>query len=81
MDSSTALRPSTSSPSTGDLLARPHAKAIADRDRVERDILVRAVRADAPRGLGREIEQRADRAAGLFARPQLQHLSEQDERR
>ena len=29
------------------------------------------------RGLGREVEQRADRAAGLLARAQLQHLAEQ----
>ena len=32
---------------------------------------------DAARGLRREIEQRADRARGLLARAQLQHLAEQ----
>ena len=65
----------------GDLLARPHAEPIADFDRVERDLLVGAIAMDQPRGLWRKIEQRADRAAGLLARSQLQHLPEQDERR
>ena len=36
-------------------------------------------RADAPRRLGREVEQRPDGAARALARPQLEHLPEQDE--
>ena len=59
------------------LLAGAHAQAVADRDRVERHLLVGAVGVDAARGLRREIEQRADRAGGLLARAQLQHLAEQ----
>ena len=58
------------------LLARPHAQPVADRDGVERHHLV-AVLGDAERGLRREIEQRADRARGLLAGAQLQHLAEQ----
>ena len=48
---------------------------------VELDLLFRAVAADAPRGLRREVEKRADGAAGALARAQLQHLAEQDEDR
>ena len=64
-----------------DLLARPDAQPVADLHRIECDLLVRAVRADEPRSLGLEIEQRADRAAGLLARPEFEHLSEQDKGR
>ena len=60
-----------------DLLARAHAEAVADMHGIERDLLVAAVGADAPRGLRREIEERADGAAGALAGPQLQHLAEQ----
>ena len=60
-------------------LARPHAQAVANEDRVEAHFLVAAVVADTPRGLWREVEQRLDRVGGLLARPQLQHLAEQDE--
>ena len=63
------------------LLAGPHAKPIADFDGVERDFLVRAIAMDEPRGLWRKIKQRADRAAGLLARSQLQHLPQQNESR
>ena len=59
------------------LVAGPHPQLVADRDRIERDFLVAAVRLDAPRGLGRELEQRADRARGRLARAQFQHLAEQ----
>ena len=54
----------------------------ADRraDRVERHVLVGSVVADAARGLRREAQERPDRGAGLAARAQLQHLSEQHER-
>ena len=61
------------------LLARADAQAIADLDAVELDLLLAPVRADAPRRLGREIEEGADRAARRLARAQLEHLSEQHE--
>src|ERR1700727_3655082 len=64
-----------------DLLARPDAQDVAGFDRVERDLFVRLVRADKSRSLWREIDERADRAARLFARSQLQHLPEQDKSR
>ena len=64
-----------------DLLARPDAQPIADLHLIESDLLVRAVRSDAPRGLRRKIDERPDRAACLFARPELEHLSEQDKGR
>ena len=63
-----------------DFFARPHAQQVADAHRVERHVLVAAVGAQAPRGLRREVEQGADRAAGLRARAQLQHLAEQGQR-
>ena len=62
-----------------DFFARPHAQAIADRDAVEVDVLVASVRANPARGLGREVQKRADRAARPLTRTQLEHLSEQDE--
>ena len=79
IDSSMALRPSTISPSTGDLVAGPHAQAVADRDPFERDVLVGPVGPNAASGLRRKVEKRADSAAGPFARAQLQHLAEQHE--
>ena len=61
-----------------DLLARPNAQAVADLDRIERDLLVRPfLHGRAARSLA-QIDERADRAASLFARPELEHLSEQD---
>ena len=42
----------------------------------DRDVLLGAVGADAPRGLRREAEQRLDRRAGLRARPELEELPE-----
>ncbi len=54
---------------------------VADGDRLERNFLVAAVALDAPRGLRREIEQRADRAGGCLARAQFQHLAEQHQDR
>ena len=59
------------------LVAGAHAQAVADLDGVERDFLVAAVVLDAARGLGREIEQRLDRAGGRLARAQFQHLADQ----
>ena len=60
-------------------LAGTHAQAVARGHLIEAHILVRAVGPDAPRHLRREIEQRANGAAGLFAGPQLEHLAEQHE--
>ena len=59
IDSSTELRPSIT-PIDRDLLARTDAQTIPDLDRVERDLLLAPVRADAPRRLRREIEEGAD---------------------
>ena len=64
IDSSTALRPSTTAPSTGTFSPGRTRRRSPTCDRVERHLLLAAVGADAPRGLRREIEQRADRAAG-----------------
>ncbi|MPN02434.1 hypothetical protein SDC9_149650 [bioreactor metagenome] len=46
----------------------------------QRDVLFRAIRTNAARGLGREAEQRLDRGAGLRARLELQHLPQQRQR-
>ena len=59
------------------LVAGPHAQFVADCDGVERDFFVAAVVFDAARGLGREIEQRLDRAGGRLARAQFEHLADQ----
>ena len=72
-----ADRPSMVTPSTGILVSGPHAQPVADHDRVERNLLVAAVGADAPGGLGGEVEQRADGARRLLARAQLEHLPQQ----
>ena len=80
IDSSTALLPSR--PRRRPARCRRAARA-ADRrlDRVERDLLIVAIGRDAARGLRREVEQRADGAAGLLARAQLEHLAEQHQHR
>src|SRR5690606_26857750 len=72
-------------PSLDDLAVNRHAlswpdpQVVADRDELEPDVLLAAARINAARRLGREVEQGADGAAGALARPQLQHLPEQDE--
>ncbi len=63
-----------------DLLAGTDPQQITDRDGVDRDVLV-AMRGDAPRGLRRQAEQRADRARRALARPQFQHLPQQHQNR
>ncbi len=63
------------------LLARPDPQPIAGDDAIDRHVLLGAVVAEPPRGLGRQAQQRADGAAGLPARPQLEHLAQQDQRR
>ena len=77
IDSSSAERPSSTTPSTGTFSPGRTRKRSPTCDRVERDFLVAAVVLDAARGLRREIEQRADRARGRLARAQFQHLAEQ----
>ena len=57
-----------------DFFAGAHAQTVADRDLLERDLVVVAVGVDAQGALRREVEQRADRVAGLLPRRQLQHL-------
>ncbi len=62
------------------LLARPHPQALAGDDRFERRCRSSLPSSrDEARALGREIEQGADRAAGLRAGAQLEHLAEQDQ--
>ena len=56
MDSSTALRPSVTTPSTGTFLARAHAQQIADMHLVQLHIFLTSIRVDAPRSLGRQPE-------------------------
>ena len=77
IDSSTALLPSMHDAVHRHAVAGPHAQAIADMHLLQRDFLIAAVVADPPRGLRREVEQRADGAAGLLAGAQFQHLPEQ----
>jgi hypothetical protein len=43
------------------------------------DFLIVAVFLHTPCGLRRKIKQRADRAGSLLARPQFEHLAEQDQ--
>ena len=79
MDSSTALRPSTTDAVDRHLFAGADPQAVADLHRVELDFLLGAVGVDPPRGLRREVEQRADRAARALPRPQFQNLPKQHE--
>ena len=82
IDSSTALSPSITTPSTGTLLAGPHAQPIAHaRPRSSATSSSTPPSREPPRGLRREAEQRADRAGGVAARAQLEHLPEQHQRR
>ena len=55
MLSSTALAPSTTSPSTGHAVAGADAQQVAGMDGVEGDLLVAAVGAHPARGLGRQV--------------------------
>ena len=61
------------------LLSGAYAQAVADRDVLKPDLLVGPVGLVEPaRGLRRQVEERAQRAAGALARPEFQHLSEED---
>ena len=64
----------------GDRVAGTDAQPIAHLDLVERHVFFPTIRANAPRPLGRQLQERADRGAGAAARAQLQHLSEQHQR-
>ena len=59
------------------LVAGAHAQFFTDLHRVERDFLVAAVIFHAARSLGRQIEQRLDRARSRLARAQFEHLADQ----
>ena len=63
----------------GHAIAGPHAQVIADLYLFESDFLVLASGLHTKRGLWRQLEQGADRAAGLLAGAQFQHLTQQDE--
>ena len=77
--SSSAERPSSTMPSTGDFFAGANAQAVADDDDSSATSSSAPSASQPPRGLRRKIEQRADRAGRLFARAQFQHLAEQHE--
>ena len=62
------------------LLARPDAQQVADVDMLEGDVLLDTI-FDAARGLWRKAEQRPDRCAGRGAGAELQHLTQEDQRR
>ena len=62
-------------------IARPHPQPIVREHLVERHFLVAAVLAQPPRGLGSEVEERLDGAAGLLARAQLEHLAQENQDR
>jgi hypothetical protein len=79
IDSSTALEPSTTTPSTG-TPCHPAARA-ADRDRIERNLFVLTAHRDTPRRLRSKIEQRSDCAAGLLACSHFKHLAQLHEDR
>ena len=80
IDSSTDERPSITLPSTGMLSPGRTRSRSPALHVVERHVRLGSVLADAPRRLRRQVEQRADRRAGPLARPQLQHLAEEDQR-
>src|SRR3546814_4033436 len=64
---------------SSDLLAWADAKAIADHDEVEQNLLLAAIRADPPGSLRGEVEQCPDRARRPFAGAEFKHLAEQHE--
>ena len=63
-----------------DSIARAHAKPIALHDVLQRRVVFGAVRQDAPRRLGRQIQKCADRVTGAFSRPQFQNLAYENQR-
>ena len=81
IDSSTALRPSTTEPSTGTFSPGRTRRRSPTWTLSSCTSSSVPSRLDAARGLGREVEQRADGAARALAGPQLEHLPEQHEHR
>ena len=77
--SSTALAPSTTTPSAGTFSPGRTRSTVADGDAVEIDVLFAAVRRDAKRALRLKIEKRADGVPCPLARRQLKHLPDQYE--
>jgi hypothetical protein len=73
MDSSTEVFPSSRTPSTG-----THAQFCPGLDGFERHVAFLVV-LNQTSGFGRAIQQGADGAAGLAARPEFKHLTEQHE--
>ncbi len=63
-----------------DLLAGAYPQPIAGRDRIDSDVLI-AMPGDAPGGFRGKPEQRTNGSGGALARPQFQHLPEQDQHR
>ena len=81
IDSSTALSPSSTTPSTGSFSPGRTRRRSPTRDARERHVDLASVRrAGAARVGGASAEQRADRGAGPPPGPQLEHLAEQHER-
>ena len=77
IDSSTVLRPSITTPSTGTLSPGRTRRRSPTCTCIERHLLILAVAADAPCRLWREVQEGANGAAGLLARPQFENLPEQ----
>ena len=80
IDSSTALAPSTTMPSTGTFSPGRTRSRSPGTTCSSGDLFLAAIVAEPPRGLGRQAEQGPDRTAGLAACPQLENLPQQDER-
>ena len=78
MDSSTALLPSSTSPSTGMLSPGTDAQLVADLHKFERNVFVRGAVLYPPGRLWRQFEQGADRAARLGAGAQFENLAQQN---
>ena len=62
-------------------IARAHAQAIADMHLLKRNLVIIAVVADTTRRFWREVQQGADGAPRLLARPQFENLAEENEHR
>ena len=76
IDSSSDERPSITTPSTG-TFSPGRTRRMSPTATVSSATSSSLPSRDAPRGLRREVEQRADRAGGLLARAQFEHLAEQ----
>ena len=59
--------------------AGPYAQAITRMDGIERDLFIVATSGDAAGGARRQVQQRANGVPGLLARPEFQHLTQQDQ--